>query len=338
MRSPTPTPTPALITPSVRAQQIKPVKPVESVPSPIIEPVSENRPKAGFKPGFKPIGQASSAVKRFFPGDDDSTASPSPAPAVSAAATRTGPQSATNGSALLPAKPVARPSPLPNGLPKKPTFEPNTASTEKENRATTVASRDLRMKPPIIEQTKEAKEAAVTPKEFHNSMPTPKESQGPTRPPKDSRESQGPMPAPKGAKEPMAAPKERMAAPKEVKHSAGPPHDREKAAVRRQSFAAMPSPITPSPSDMARADVYSIIGQVGEGTFGKVYKAKNNVTQQFVALKRIRMEAEREGFPVTAMREIKLLQSLRHENIIRLYEMMSTHSEKSECIMYTEYP
>ena len=34
------------------------------------------------------------------------------------------------------------------------------------------------------------------------------------------------------------------------------------------------------------------------------------------------MEAERDGFPVTAMREIKLLQSLRHINVVRLYEMM----------------
>ena len=62
--------------------------------------------------------------------------------------------------------------------------------------------------------------------------------------------------------------------------------------------------------------------QVGEGTFGKVYKARNNTTNAFVALKRVRMEAERDGFPVTAMREIKLLQSLRHDNVVRLHEMM----------------
>jgi len=36
----------------------------------------------------------------------------------------------------------------------------------------------------------------------------------------------------------------------------------------------------------------------------------------------VRMEAERDGFPVTAMREIKLLQSLRHDNVVRLHEMM----------------
>src|ERR1700722_5929097 len=76
------------------------------------------------------------------------------------------------------------------------------------------------------------------------------------------------------------------------------------------------------PSQSSRNELYSIINQVGEGTFGKVYKARNTVTNVHVALKRIRMEAERDGFPVTAMREIKLLQSLRHGNIVRLYEMM----------------
>ncbi|KAG6847370.1 hypothetical protein C0991_001950, partial [Blastosporella zonata] len=34
------------------------------------------------------------------------------------------------------------------------------------------------------------------------------------------------------------------------------------------------------------------------------------------------MESEKDGFPVTAMREIKLLQSLQHPNIVRLYQMM----------------
>lgn len=69
-------------------------------------------------------------------------------------------------------------------------------------------------------------------------------------------------------------------------------------------------------------DLYRILSQVGEGTFGKVYKARNTVSGTYVALKRIRMEAERDGFPVTAMREIKLLQSLRHLNVVQLYEMM----------------
>lgn len=82
-----------------------------------------------------------------------------------------------------------------------------------------------------------------------------------------------------------------------------------------------------TPSRGSRSELYAIVSQVGEGTFGKVYKARNTVTKLYVALKRIRMEAERDGFPVTAMREIKLLQSLRHANVVRLYEMMVSNGE-----------
>lgn len=38
------------------------------------------------------------------------------------------------------------------------------------------------------------------------------------------------------------------------------------------------------------------------------------------------MEGAREGFPVTSMREMKLLQSLRHENVIRLHETMTSRT------------
>ncbi|KAH8830516.1 hypothetical protein DL96DRAFT_1593255 [Flagelloscypha sp. PMI_526] len=75
--------------------------------------------------------------------------------------------------------------------------------------------------------------------------------------------------------------------------------------------------------DLKPPELYTIVNQVGEGTFGKVYKAQNTLTKVFCALKRIRMENERDGFPVTAMREIKLLQSLKHQNVIRLHEMMT---------------
>ena len=81
--------------------------------------------------------------------------------------------------------------------------------------------------------------------------------------------------------------------------------------------------------------VYTIVSQVGEGTFGKVYKARNRNSGAFVALKRIRMEAERDGFPVTAMREIKLLQSLRHVNVIQLMEMMVHNGNSNSLLSYT---
>ncbi|KAK9478499.1 kinase-like domain-containing protein [Lipomyces japonicus] len=80
--------------------------------------------------------------------------------------------------------------------------------------------------------------------------------------------------------------------------------------------------------------VYERKAQVGEGTYGKVYKAVNAITNEMVALKRIRMESERDGFPITALREIKLLQSVRHENVVSLLEMMV---EKSSVYMVFDY-
>jgi len=73
---------------------------------------------------------------------------------------------------------------------------------------------------------------------------------------------------------------------------------------------------------------------VGSGTYGKVFKAVHVYTSNLVALKKIRMEGEKDGFPVTAVREIKLLQSLKHVNIVNLQEVMV---EKNDCFMVFEY-
>lgn len=55
---------------------------------------------------------------------------------------------------------------------------------------------------------------------------------------------------------------------------------------------------------------YEKLEKVGEGTYGKVYKAKDKVTGQFVALKKTRLEMDEEGVPPTALREVSLLQML----------------------------
>jgi hypothetical protein len=94
--------------------------------------------------------------------------------------------------------------------------------------------------------------------------------------------------------------------------------------IPAQASVSQPIPVEPKP---LRGKPYEKVVQVGEGTYGKVYKARNREGLGLVALKRIRMEGEKDGFPVTAMREIKLLQGLEHENVIRLHEMMVSHGE-----------
>ena len=49
--------------------------------------------------------------------------------------------------------------------------------------------------------------------------------------------------------------------------------------------------------------------KIGEGTYGVVYKARDKITDQIVALKKIRLEADDEGVPSTAIREISLLKA-----------------------------
>jgi len=69
-------------------------------------------------------------------------------------------------------------------------------------------------------------------------------------------------------------------------------------------------------------DRYQKIEKVGEGTYGVVYKAKDTYSGQIVALKKIRLEAEDEGVPSTAIREISLLKELKDDNIVRLLDIV----------------
>jgi len=72
--------------------------------------------------------------------------------------------------------------------------------------------------------------------------------------------------------------------------------------------------------------------KIGEGTYGVVYKAKDRVTGEIIALKKIRLEAEDEGIPSTAIREISLLKELNHPNIVRLYDVV--HTERKLTLVF----
>ena len=72
----------------------------------------------------------------------------------------------------------------------------------------------------------------------------------------------------------------------------------------------------------AKISEYEVMKEkLGEGTFGVVSKARSKRSGNVVALKKILMHNEKEGFPITALREVKLLKMLSHPNILRLEEM-----------------
>ena len=47
-------------------------------------------------------------------------------------------------------------------------------------------------------------------------------------------------------------------------------------------------------------------------------------TGEIVALKRINTEQEENGFPITAIREVKILKALTHDNIVKLKEIVTS--------------
>jgi len=69
-------------------------------------------------------------------------------------------------------------------------------------------------------------------------------------------------------------------------------------------------------------DQYEKLEKIGEGTYGKVYKAKDRTTGKLVALKKTRLEMEEEGVPSTALREVSLLQMLSESvYVVRLLKV-----------------
>ncbi len=75
---------------------------------------------------------------------------------------------------------------------------------------------------------------------------------------------------------------------------------------------------------------FSVDKQIGEGTYGQVFMGHDKKTgTEKVALKKIRMDTEKEGFPITAIREIKILSNLQHENVVNLREIVRSDLHKN---------
>ncbi|CAM8925015.1 unnamed protein product [Rhodiola kirilowii] len=70
-------------------------------------------------------------------------------------------------------------------------------------------------------------------------------------------------------------------------------------------------------------DEFEKLNKINQGTYGVVFRARNKKTGEIVALKKFRgLEKEREGFPITALREIKFLMSVDHPSIVHGKEIV----------------
>ena len=73
--------------------------------------------------------------------------------------------------------------------------------------------------------------------------------------------------------------------------------------------------------------------------YGVVYRAKERNTGKVVALKQIRMSSEdrQNGIPITALREISILRSLKHVNIVNVLDVAVGDRDLDEIYMVMEY-
>jgi len=81
-------------------------------------------------------------------------------------------------------------------------------------------------------------------------------------------------------------------------------------------------PISVREEGCRNSDLYENFGKIGEGTYGAVYKARCRETNELVALKRLKLESETEGFPITSIRETITLLKGKHPNVINVREIV----------------
>lgn len=68
---------------------------------------------------------------------------------------------------------------------------------------------------------------------------------------------------------------------------------------------------------------YDKLNDIEEGAYGWVTRAKELATGKVVALKRLKIEPnDRNGLPVTGLREIQILKDCAHRNIVKLQEVV----------------
>ncbi|XP_063708327.1 serine/threonine-protein kinase 10 isoform X2 [Culicoides brevitarsis] len=86
--------------------------------------------------------------------------------------------------------------------------------------------------------------------------------------------------------------------------------------------------------DTNPTDFWEMIGELGDGAFGKVYKAQNKETQRLAAAKMCTLEDEENLSD--HMVEIDILSEIKHENIVELYEAFSIDDKLWMLIEYCD--
>ena len=73
----------------------------------------------------------------------------------------------------------------------------------------------------------------------------------------------------------------------------------------------------------ASVERFGTLDCIGKGTYGTVYRAVDRTEKKAYALKRVILHNEKsDGFPLTSVREIRILKLLSHPNIVQLHDVI----------------
>ena len=149
--------------------------------------------------------------------------------------------------------------------------------------------------------------------------PPPPPANRPRPPPPPPRGAPPPKPPPPRGppKKPQPPTTGKPPAPAAAKRPA-PPSASQSLSKRARGPVSFNAPVV-----LRDVNVFAKKHQVGQGTYGSVFVGQDKVTNGIVALKRINTTQEENGFPITAIREVKILKALNHPNIVELKEIVT---------------
>lgn len=96
------------------------------------------------------------------------------------------------------------------------------------------------------------------------------------------------------------------------------------SSKRPPAHSVFVPPRTYHPPLASSRSVYSYerLNSIEEGSYGIVFRARDKQTGDIVALKKLKLDEEKYGFPITALREINALMLCRHDNVVGIREVV----------------
>ncbi|XP_050376338.1 cyclin-dependent kinase B2-2-like isoform X2 [Argentina anserina] len=93
----------------------------------------------------------------------------------------------------------------------------------------------------------------------------------------------------------------------------------------------------PATIAVSAMDAFEKLEKVGEGTYGKVYRAREKATGKIVALKKTRLHEDEEGVPPTTLREVSILRMLsRDPHVVRLMDVKQGTNKEGKTVLSGE--